>query len=231
MSITSIVYTNSVNSDVIDVFKSQYKKHCEIPLYTISDENADHVYENKQPYYKHWLNALEKIEEDYFIYNQDDFFLYDNVDTTKIHELVKILGNEHWPYVRLIKTGSNLSTSKTSTDEKNLYQVGIDSFPQYSMQATIWKKDKFIELYSKTKAQKWFECDAYEKVCKESNLTGLYYYNNEPKRGARHYDSTIYPYIATAVVRGRWNTKEYESELSNILTNNNIDINKRGRFF
>lgn len=231
MSIASVVYTNSVNSDVIKVFKNQYKKHCKIPLFTVSDKDADHVYKNEEPYYKHWINALEKIEEDYFIYNQDDFFLYDDVETTKIHELVKILGDSNWPYIRLIKTGSNLSVSKPLTNENNLYEVGKGSFPQYSMQATVWKKDKFIELYTKTKAQKWFECDAYEQVCKESNLTGLYYYNNEPLRGARHYDSTIYPYIATAVVRGRWNTKEYESELSNILLKNNIDINKRGRFF
>ena len=49
-------------------------------------------------------------------------------------------------------------------------------------------------------------------------------------RGGNHYDSNVYPYIATALVRGKWNINEYPNELGNILKNYNIEINKRGIF-
>ncbi len=44
-----------------------------------------------------------------------------------------------------------------------------------------------------------------------------------------HYDSNIFPYIATTLVKGKWNTKEYP-ELYEILNSYNIDVSIRGEF-
>jgi len=57
----------------------------------------------------------------------------------------------------------------------------------------------------------------------------VYYYNGEPKRGG-HHDSSIYPYIATAVVKGKWNLSEYKNELLPLLNEHNIVIENRGIF-
>jgi hypothetical protein len=62
----------------------------------------------------------------------------------------------------------------------------------------------------------------------KNNIKGLCHYNNEPKRGENHYDSDVYPYIATALVKGKWIMSEYSFELGSILEKYNIDINKRG---
>ena len=231
MSLISIVYTNSVYSDVMGVFENQYKKHCNIPLYKISDNLSDHTYSNDDPYYKHWIEALDKIAEDYFIYNQDDFILYDNVNSQIIHELVEILDDSPWSYIRLIKSGVNLSTLKPNTGKYNLYIVGEASFPQYSMQATIWNKNIFMEMYEKAAQVEWYECKEYEKVCRQLNIAGLYYYSGERKRGNNHHDSSIYPYVATAVVQGKWNMREYSNELTRILSENQIDPYDRGIFW
>jgi hypothetical protein len=59
-------------------------------------------------------------------------------------------------------------------------------------------------------------------------MKGVYHYDNEPKRRRYHYDNYVYPYIATALVRGKWNLREYNVELGKILTEYKIDINKRG---
>ena len=45
-----------------------------------------------------------------------------------------------------------------------------------------------------------------------------------------HYDSNVYPYIATALVRGKWNLSEYKNELGFILKENNIIFEKRGKY-
>jgi hypothetical protein len=38
----------------------------------------------------------------------------------------------------------------------------------------------------------------------------------------------VFPHIATAFVKGKWNLKEYSHELSPLLKQFGIDINKRG---
>ena len=67
-----------------------------------------------------------------------------------------------------------------------------------------------------------------QDVCRKNNIKGLFHYNNENKRGLSHYDSSVYPYIATAVVKGKWNFREYKKELLDILNKLNIDYSKRG---
>ena len=61
-------------------------------------------------------------------------------------------------------------------------------------------------------------------------MKGVYHYDNEPKRGGNHYDTNVYPYIATALVKGKWDVSEYPNELPPILVENNIDHNLRGIF-
>ena len=63
---------------------------------------------------------------------------------------------------------------------------------------------------------------------KELSINGLYVYNGEPKRGSNHYDSKVFPYTATAVVKGKWNFSEYEAELLPLLMEFEIDPNIRG---
>ncbi len=81
-----------------------------------------------------------------------------------------LVQNPEYSFVRLIKSGQNLSQEQLI---ENIYPIGDDSFPLYSMQATIWNKNKFIELYENTKQEKWFECQVYEDI-KPSKFKHLY---------------------------------------------------------
>ena len=223
----NIVYTNHRCKDVFELFKMQHDRHCALPLHVISDYQGDTLYDESTPYYTHWLDALNSISSDYFIYNQEDFILYDNVDVELLNTYRDILGSSNkYSFVRLLRSGTNLGENQIYN---NLYETTFNSYPLYSMQATLWKKDKFIELYKLTKQYKWFECEAYETACRELNIEGLYHYDGENKRGG-HYDSNVYPYTATAVVRGKWNLREYSQELLPMLENCKIDINERGIF-
>ena len=53
-------------------------------------------------------------------------------------------------------------------------------------------------------------------------------FEKTPKRGTYHYDSTIYPFIATAIVKGKWNTMEYVKELTELSAEFNINLDLRG---
>jgi len=228
INMISVVYTNQKYKDVYDIFIKEYKKFNKIDIFKISNCDADSIYDPQEPYYKHWVNALKKIKQDYFIYHQEDFILYNQVNEEKLNFCKSFLeNNKQYSFIRLIKSGENLGNKMIC---ENIYEIARDSFPLYSMQATIWKKDVFIQLYEEAQQNKWFECEEYEKACFKLGIQGLYYYNNENKRGMNHCDSSIYPYIATAVVKGKWNLSEYFNELYPLLKENNIDINKRGVF-
>ena len=51
---------------------------------------------------------------------------------------------------------------------------------------------------------------------------------NEVKRGLYHCDSIVFPYIATAINKGRWNTSEYRKELTLMFSKYDINPTIRG---
>ena len=75
--------------------------------------------------------------------------------------------------------------------------------------------------------QNSFEFQA-SKTCRELGIQGLFCYYGENKRGMYHYDSSVFPHISTALVKGRLNMTEYPSEMSKLIKKYKIDITKRG---
>jgi hypothetical protein len=227
-----VAYTNSNCSDLWDAFQNQTKKHSNIPLYMISDKEVNNInlsemfiYNNEDPYYKVWVDALSRFNSEYFIYLQEDFFLYDNVNQEKLNEYVDFLkNNQDYSFVRLIKSGQ-LGDIKLSD---TLYEIESSNPFIFAMQATIWRTSDYMALMEAVKEDKWLETSNYPNTMNRLGIKGVYHYDNEPKRGGNHYDSNVYPYIATALVKGKWITSEYGDLLENILKENNINVNNRG---
>jgi hypothetical protein len=227
-----VAYTNTNCSDLWGVFQNQTKKHSNIPLYMISDKEVDNInlsgifiYNNEDPYYKVWVNALQRFNSDYFIYLQEDFLLYQDVIQDKIDEYVNFLkNNPEYSFVRLIKSGQLSGTKLSGT----LYEIESSNPFIFAMQATIWRTEDYIRLMESVKENKWLETSEYTHVMNRMGMKGAYHYDNEPKRGGNHFDTNVYPYIATALVKGKWIMSEYYRELSPMLIENNIDQNKRG---
>lgn len=232
MGIIQVAYTNSNCSDLWNVFKKQIDKHSDIPLYMISDTpindiavSNQYIYNNNDSYYSVWNEALKSFNSEYFIYLQEDFFLYSNINKEKINEYLAFLKtNPEYSFVRLIKSGNLDSVKITDT----LFEIDSNNENSFAMQATIWRTSDYIMLMDLVKENKWLEIPKYRDIMMNYNIKGLYHYNGEPKRGLNHTDTSVYPYIATALVKGKWNISEYPNELTPILNENNIDINIRG---
>ena len=110
--ISIVTYTNSNCKDIWPMYFGQLKKYLpNIKSYIISDENPNISesffikYNNSEPYYVHWLNALKHIQEEYIIYSQEDFVLYDFVNQQMIKSSVEFLKKEGYTYVRPIRCG------------------------------------------------------------------------------------------------------------------------------
>ncbi len=230
MLISQVVYTNSNCDDIWGVFVAQNKKYTNQNLFAICDNKEFPIkkeniflYSNNEPYYETWVNALNFFGVENFIYLQEDFILYDYVKDEKIFELTKILNNSNYSFIRLIKSG-NLKDNKYID---NLYEIEPCNQDIFSMQATIWKTKDYINILENVKEKKWLETSDYRNFMCSKNICGLYYYNGEPKRGISHHDSSIYPYIATALVKGMFNISEYKDELSPLLLEYNLNLKKR----
>ncbi len=229
-----VLYTNSNCKDVWDMFLKQNKKHYNSEIYVITDtdnfEGVDNskifTYHNDEKYWDVWVRALKKFNLKNFIYLQEDFILYKNVNDIKITDITNFLNNSTYSFIRLIKSG-NL---KDKMIDDSLFEIESNNTDIFSMQPTIWKTEDYIKIMSGVKEEKWLENKNYRQFMIDNGIKGLYYFKDEPKRGLNHHDSSIYPYIATALVRGKWNISEYNNELSPLLEEYNINVNTRGIF-
>lgn len=234
MKYAIVTYTNSNCRDIWKPYFGQLRKHANgIRSYVISDENpneSETIYlksSNTDPYYKQWLDALLYVREEYIIYAQEDFILYDDVDIQKLDEFLYFLEKENYSYVRPIRCGFSPALDKIS-NQNCLYNVDSNSDDIFQMQITLWKKEDFVKVYASTASKKWFENYTWRQVCRDLKIKGAFAYNGESKRGQYHYDSKIYPYICTAVSRGKWNMNEYNKELHKIFEEYGIDPLIRG---
>lgn len=225
-----VVYTNSKCSDLWDMFIKQNEKHVGWPLVFITDEqipNVSHenqfIYTDDENYSDVWIRVLKKLNVEQFIYLQEDFILYDDVKKSQIADYSNILKNDNYSFVRLIKSG-NIGEQVSN----NLYKISYNNPYIFAMQATIWKTKDYINILENVNEDKWLETDKYRKYMFDERINGLCHFNNEQKRGGNHHDSSVYPYIATALVKGKWIMSEYPEELEYLLNIYNLDKNLRG---
>ena len=100
----------------------------------------------------------------------------------------------------------------------------------FAQQASVWKTRDFEKVFESAPPEntRMQHEPQGSDICRSLGYKGLQHYSGTRKRGIHHYDSSIYPCIATAVVKGLWNISEYPSELSEVGREFNIDFTLRG---
>jgi len=186
------------------------------------------LYEDSQSYNERFSHCLEQVSEKYCILNHEDMPLYEAPNIEELKRCVSVMGpDQELDYIKLIKGGELRDIPYK--DHSNLFQIPHDSEHIFAVQPTIWKTDKLKVIYNKTKVNHIREFEPLSQhVCRQNSIHGAYYFNSEPKRGFYHYDSSIYPYVATAIVKGRWNLAEYYFELTKLADQYDIDLEERG---
>ncbi len=153
-------------------------------------------------------------------------FLYNKPDIARIINYQTRLTNQH-SFVKLIRGGNGEGKSDEVFSELKKIDSTFDYI--FAIQPSIWKTSKLIELLEHSGGDSIWEFEiAAQKTCRDRNIFGYYVDDGGIKRGRFHWDSKVYPYIATAVVKGKWNTKEYQKELIDIGLEYNIDYKIRG---
>ena len=73
----------------------------------------------------------------------------------------------------------------------------------------------------------WEFESAGQRVFRKLGIRGATINEKGLRRGKYHWDNTIYPFVATAIVKGKWNMSEYRDVLESILQINGIDPEQR----
>lgn len=231
-----VVNTNSAYKDIWSMFFNQLEFHLpglkvyvftdiEIPL--INKNYIQVFYDNSLDFRTQYLNCLMHVKERCCLNMNDDYVLYQSADLQKLNSLKNILLSDCAISCIRVSRGYNHSAHLYSDC---LYWLDPDMNYFYSQTVTIWKTNVLLDIHQNTPPSSIARKDNLAQLevlanttCKLMNVNGLYHYDNEPKRGAYHYDSNIFPYIASALVGGKWNFKEYKKELGVLL--NKYDIN------
>jgi len=228
MELRNIVYSHSEYFDVLEIFLEQQE------LYGINTENfiifSDKQYKNYEciiynsllSYPDRMIYCLEKINYEIILYQHEDMFLYDFPDTIKIKQYLNFLNESSYSFLRLCRTGAcNLNQIEKFN---SLFEIQKECSDFFAVQPTIWKTKDLIKFLSNAGQISIWELESNSsKISKYVDITGLIHFDNENQRGG-HFNSKIWPYVATAIVKGKWNFIEYNQELNKI---DKIKINFR----
>jgi hypothetical protein len=176
-------------------------------------KNTDfYFYDDSHAYTDRMSSLLKKLPlDEVVLFQHEDMFLYDFPDIFLLEQFAGFVREGKADSIQLIRTTPGL---EPSIIDENLYFLPENL--KFCIQPTLVTAGKLFEIFSKAKNTNIWD---FERWCTRNcgNLNSYFFYSGENKRGLDHYDSKIYPYIATAIVKGKWNFKEYEKELSEIL--------------
>ena len=183
-------------------------------------------YDDKLSYTERVYSCLDKLDKEIILFLHEDMILYKNIEVNIIEEFIDIIKTEKADFIKLIKAGENLV--KAFDTHKNLTYCPPNNM--FSIQPTICKTAKIKKIFENIKDTGWGLENKASEICIKNNFFKCYMVSSEEdvKRGLYHYDSKFFPYIATAIVKGKWNHSEYKDELDYIFKHYAINKNIRG---
>lgn len=214
-----VLNTHSSCNDVIAVFVGQLEKHWPTHPPVVVGHDCHRVllglrnyrlvdYSPANTFSSQYLMMLAAVHAPYCLTAQDDFILYADVDEAAIRDAIEVIECDGFASARLIDSGREL---------------------QYSMQASVWCTCLLRQLYARVYADTPWEAEVTaDRVMRQMPFGCRHRYDDHlPMRGRNHRDSEVFPYVSTAIVRGKWN-HEYRTELTPLLAEYGIDAKLRG---
>lgn len=224
---TIVIYTHTDCKDVwVPLFSrmEKYMNSYEINfLVNRHDETIPRdynviVYDDKLIYTDRLQYCLNRIEDDIILFIHEDMILYKEPNHKEIIRLCNYIDTQEANSIKLIYV--TCEDYPSLIDDKLIY----NEFSKFSIQPTLTSKSYMLELTERYKLNIW----DFENAIKNSGVDFMYKTGTEKKRGIYHCDSIIFPYISTAIVKGKWNETEYKNELTEIFNEFNIDKTIRG---
>ena len=219
-----VVYTHTDMKDVWSMFFGQLKKY--LPnnkIYVVVNEDDTQlsdmiriIYDDTKPYTERWKEALPQINEETIIFLHEDMILFDEVDMSYIQRYYNLVNSGRVESIKMIYTNS---TNPPSDIDNTLIPSA------FSIQPTLISKKSFVSLVESVPPLNIWK---FEEAIESNDNHYMVRLGNEKQRGIYHCDSIVFPYIATAINKGKWNMSEYRKELDKLFGEYNINPFERG---
>ena len=222
-----VVYTHTDMKDIWPMFFGQLKKYIgDTKVYVAVNEDdtqiSDYIriiYDDKKEYTERWKEILDKIEEETFMFMHEDMILFDKLNFQLLEKYIGYVSNEVVDSVKLILAGSEFAQSSIDST------LVTNEYSKFSIQPTIIRKSIFKEKVNSVSSLNIWQ---FEEAISITGKDFMVRVGGERKRGIYHYDSLVFPYIATAINKGKWNLNEYTKELNPMFEEYNINPFERG---
>jgi len=227
ISVPIIVYTHTDMKDIWPMFFGQLKKYIgDTKVYVAVNEDdtqiSDYIriiYDDTKEYTERWNEILDKVEEETFMFMHEDMILFDKIDYQLLEKYIEYVKDDYVESIKLILAGDKF-------DEWVIDKTLItNQYAKFSIQPTITTKKVFkghIDILPPLNI--W----QFEEAVVSYGKDFMVRLGGERKRGMYHYDSLVFPYIATAINKGKWNLIEYQDELNPMFEEYNINPFERG---
>lgn len=177
------------------------------------------VYNDNLSHSNQMIQILKQLPTKYVLYMQEDYILYQRVKVDNISRYLKIMEEDSKVgFIRLIHSG--LGNSQELYKDEFLL-INNDSQYYYSTQATIWRKAILINMFKLSNVDSIFQESKNSKFLKKLNIVGLCPQIKGVKVG-NHFNSYDFPYLATAVVKGKWNIRQYALQIEQLKSEYNL---------
>ena len=206
-----------------DKYLNNFKKICLINSdSSFRDDYFIIKYDDKKIYKDRVLSCLRGLDdEEIVLFCHEDMFLYSEPNFKILNDYIDLIKNEKCHLIKLIRAFENLEKSNLH------HKLFINPSNQlFSIQPTLFKIKTIKYIFKNVPGNNIWEFEANTSKKYLYNLISLCSFDEiiDKKRGKFHYDSSVYPYICTAVIKGKWNFKEYKKELFEIFYNKKFNI-------
>lgn len=123
------------------------------------------------------LNFLKKIDEDYVLFNCDDYIVNKKIEKSDFNKLIDFMDFYNVDYFSFDKMKSYSDISTFTIFENKFYENGLiniipnDHFYRYSVQPCIWKRSSLIELLEKFQEISVHDLETHHEIRKTNYLT------------------------------------------------------------
>jgi hypothetical protein len=215
----------------MDKFLPEVKKYL-IADQSTPDLNSDWVllrYDDALPYQQRVLQGIQQVEEDIIVFHHEDMFLYGEPNNQIIEKCCSLIKEQQLDFIKFVRATYRPYETLTPTMlHENVFYCPPDL--QFAIQPTLCKKENLMRIYEETPGENiWkFEANSNIVCAKHAFKCAMTFMEGEQMRGDFHWDSHVYPYFATAVVKGKWDFQCYPKKLKSLLDEYNIDPAARG---
>tara|TARA_B100001248_G_scaffold174849_1_gene132634 strand:- start:1308 stop:2054 length:747 start_codon:yes stop_codon:yes gene_type:complete len=172
------------------------------------------------------LNILSNINSEMIVLDHEDMILYDKANLDEINKALILIEKKNLDSIRFIK---NINAKYNKIENSQVEIIDKKSEWIFSIQPSIWRRNSLISVLKRNLNVNIWQLEyKSQKVVRKLGLNIGVLGGDGKKRGKFHCDSEYYPFIATALFKGKWTISEYPEELKNLFAKYKIDPLIRG---